>query len=99
MCRWEYLQDWLAEPLEASGHRQAAWRTDPARAGQAGCLGDIGTHAWHLAAFVSGQLPKALSAELHTFVPGRRVDDHVQVWMRYPQWRPWRIGSESGSQR
>lgn len=80
----EYLQDWLAEPLEASGHRQAAWRTDPTRAGQAGCLGDIGTHAWHLAAFVSGQLPEALSAELHTFVPGRRVDDHVQVWMRYP---------------
>ncbi|MDA8479815.1 Gfo/Idh/MocA family oxidoreductase [Citrobacter sp. Awk 4] len=79
----EYLQDWLAEPLEASGHRQAAWRTDPARAGRAGCLGDIGTHAWQLAAFVSGQLPEALSAELHTFVPGRRVDDHVQVWMRY----------------
>lgn len=79
----EYLQDWLAEPLETSGHRQAAWRTDPTRSGQAGCLGDIGTHAWQLATFVSGQLPEALSAELHTFVPGRRVDDHVQVWMRY----------------
>lgn len=79
----EYLQDWLSEPLEASGNRQAAWRTDPERTGRAGCLGDIGTHAWQLAAFVSGQLPETISAELHTFVPGRRVDDHVQVWMRY----------------
>lgn len=79
----EYLQDWLSEPLEASGNRQAAWRTDPERTGRAGCLGDIGTHAWQLAAFISGQLPETISAELHTFVPGRRVDDHVQVWMRY----------------
>lgn len=79
----EYLQDWLAEPLEASGNRQAAWRTDPERSGRAGCLGDIGTHAWQLAAFVSGQLPETISAELHTFVPGRRVDDHVQAWMHY----------------
>ncbi|MBJ3593155.1 Gfo/Idh/MocA family oxidoreductase [Salmonella enterica subsp. enterica serovar Saintpaul] len=79
----EYLQDWLSEPLEASGNRQAAWRTDPERTGRAGCLGDIGTHAWQLAAFVSGQLPETISAELHTFVPGRRVDDHVQIWMRY----------------
>ncbi|EMF0720725.1 Gfo/Idh/MocA family oxidoreductase [Citrobacter freundii] len=79
----EYLQDWLSEPLEASGNRQAAWRTVPERTGRAGCLGDIGTHAWQLAAFISGQLPETISAELHTFVPGRRVDDHVQVWMRY----------------
>ena len=79
----EYLQDWLSEPLEASGNRQAAWRTDPERTGRAGCLGDIGTHAWQLAAFISGQLPETISAELHTFVPGRRVGDHVQGWMRY----------------
>ncbi|WP_255989642.1 Gfo/Idh/MocA family protein [Chitinolyticbacter albus] len=79
----EYLQDWLAEPLEAGGNKQADWRTDPARAGRAGCLGDIGTHAWQLAAFVCGQQPSALAAELNTFVPGRRVDDHVQVWLRY----------------
>ena len=46
----EYAQDWLAEPLEHSGNKQAAWRTDPALAGPAGCLGDIGTHAYHLAA-------------------------------------------------
>lgn len=81
----EYAQDWLAEPIEAAGtNRQAAWRTDPALAGPAGCLGDIGTHAWHLASFVSGMTPSSLAAELHTFVPGRRIDDHVQAMLRYP---------------
>ncbi|MBN3806006.1 Gfo/Idh/MocA family oxidoreductase [Paraburkholderia sp. Ac-20336] len=80
----EYAQDWLAEPIEATGaNRQAGWRTDPALAGPAGCLGDIGTHAYHLAVFVTGMLPRELSAELHTFVPGRRVDDHVQALLRY----------------
>lgn len=79
----EYAQDWLAQPLEGSGHKQASWRTDPALAGPAGCLGDIGTHAAHLAEFVSGQTPNAVSAELHTFVAHRRVDDHVQVQLRY----------------
>jgi predicted dehydrogenase len=79
----EYAQDWLAQPLEASGQKQAAWRTDPALAGPAGCLGDIGSHAAHLAEFVSGQSPSEVSAELCTFVPGRRIDDHVQVQLRY----------------
>ncbi|MGF6698517.1 putative dehydrogenase [Paraburkholderia sp. MM5496-R1] len=80
----EYAQDWLAEPVETGGaNRQARWRTDPALAGPAGCLGDIGTHAYQLAAFVTGMMPRALSAELHTFVPGRRVDDHVQAMLRY----------------
>ncbi|MEC5407260.1 Gfo/Idh/MocA family oxidoreductase [Paraburkholderia sp. MPAMCS5] len=80
----EYAQDWLAEPIEAGGlNKQAGWRTDPALAGPAGCLGDIGTHAYHLASFVTGMMPVALSAELHTFVPGRRVDDHVQAMLRY----------------
>lgn len=79
----EYAQDWLAEPLETSGQKQAAWRTDPALAGPAGCLGDIGTHAAQLAEFVSGETPAQLSAELCRFVPGRRVDDHVQVQLRY----------------
>jgi predicted dehydrogenase len=74
----EYAQDWLAQPLEESNHRQAAWRTDPALAGPAGCLGDIGSHAAHLAEFVSGQTPSEISAELTTFVPGRRIDDHVR---------------------
>jgi predicted dehydrogenase len=81
----EYAQDWLAADLEASGHKQAAWRTDPALAGPAGCLGDIGSHAAQLADFVTGQRPQQLSAELHTFVPGRRVDDHVQVMLRYAE--------------
>ncbi len=81
----EYQQDWLATPLEqgAAANAQAAWRTDPARAGPAGCLGDIGTHAWQLAAFVTGMLPAQLAAELSTFVPGRRLDDHVQMMLRY----------------
>jgi predicted dehydrogenase len=79
----EYAQDWLAQPLEDTGNRQAAWRTDPALAGPAGCLGDIGSHAAHLAEFVSGQTPSEISAELVTFVPGRRLDDHVQVQLRY----------------
>ena len=80
----EYAQDWLAEPIETGGlNKQAGWRTDPALAGPAGCLGDIGTHAYQLAAFVTGMTPVALSAELHTFVPGRRIDDHVQAMLRY----------------
>lgn len=79
----EYAQDWLAEPLERSGHKQAAWRTDPAQAGPAGALGDIGSHAFHLASFVSGLETEALMAELATFVPGRRLDDHVQVMLRF----------------
>ncbi|HEU5294492.1 MAG TPA: Gfo/Idh/MocA family oxidoreductase [Burkholderiaceae bacterium] len=79
----EYAQDWLAQPLESTGQKQAAWRTDPALAGPAGCLGDIGSHAAHIAEFVSGQAPSEISAELSTFVPGRRVDDHVQVQLRY----------------
>lgn len=79
----EYAQDWLAQPLETTGQKQAAWRTDPAQAGPAGCLGDIGTHAAQLAEFVTGLAPQQLSAELTTFVHGRRVDDHVQVQLRY----------------
>ncbi|WP_322042847.1 Gfo/Idh/MocA family oxidoreductase [Paraburkholderia sp. J67] len=80
----EYAQDWLATPVEHDGaNRQANWRTDPAQAGPAGCLGDIGTHAYQLAAFVSGMEPVSLAAEMHTFVAGRRVDDHVQAMLRY----------------
>ena len=79
----EYAQDWLAQPLEDAGNRQASWRTDPALAGPAGCLGDIGSHAAHLAEFVSGEAPREISAELTSFVPGRRVDDHVQIQLRY----------------
>ncbi len=79
----EYPQDWLTTDLESSGQKQAAWRTDPARSGDGGCIGDIGTHAYNLADFVTGVAVKELSADLTTFVAGRRVDDHVQILLRY----------------
>ncbi len=79
----EYAQDWLSEPVEAKGSKQAEWRTDPARAGLGGALGDIGTHAWNLAAFVAGEEPETLAADLHSFVPGRMLDDNAHVMLRY----------------
>ncbi len=79
----EYAQDWLAEPLENSGQKQADWRTDPARSGAGGSTGDIGTHAFNLANFVSGLSLESLAADLQSFVPGRRVDDNAHVMMRY----------------
>ena len=79
----EYTQDWLTEALEASGQKQAEWRTDPARSGAGGCVGDIGTHAFQLAGFVSGLEASELCAELSTFVAGRRLDDNVQVMLRF----------------
>lgn len=79
----EYAQEWLADPLEEMGHKQAEWRTDPARSGPAGCLGDIGTHAYHLLRFVTGLRVESLSAELSTFVEGRRVDDNAQAMLRF----------------
>jgi predicted dehydrogenase len=81
----EYAQDWLATPLEKTGQKQAAWRTDPAQSGPAGSLGDIGTHAYNLACFVTGLNCRELAAELHTFVPGRRLDDNVQIMLRFTQ--------------
>jgi predicted dehydrogenase len=79
----EYIQDWLSTPLETTGQKQAAWRTDPARSGPAGCLGDIGTHAFHLAEFVSGLICTHVAAELTAFVPGRRLDDNAQMLLRF----------------
>lgn len=79
----EYPQDWLAGPLEASGQKQAEWRTDPARSGAGGCIGDIGTHAYQLAHFVTGMAPEQILAELTSFVPGRRLDDNAQILLRY----------------
>lgn len=75
----EFLQGWLSEDVRS---KQAGWRTDPAQAG-AGALGDIGTHAWQLAAFVTGQVPDSISADLSSMVPGRRVDDDARVALRY----------------
>lgn len=79
----EYAQDWLAEPIEASGQKQADWRTDPARSGAGGSTGDIGTHAFNLAGFVTGLSVQELAADLQAFVPGRRVDDNGHVLLRY----------------
>ncbi len=79
----EYPQDWLSEKIEDRGHKQAEWRNDPARAGAGGCIGDIGTHAFNLAHFITGLEVSELCAELTTFVPGRRLDDNVQVMLRY----------------
>lgn len=79
----EYIQDWLSEPVEATGQKQADWRTDPARSGAGGATGDIGTHAFNLASFVTGLTLDELSADLQSFVPGRRLDDNGHVLMRY----------------
>ena len=79
----EYAQDWLGEPVEHLGNKQAEWRADPKRAGPAGALGDIGTHAYQLARYVSGLAVQEISAELSTFVPGRVLDDHVQAMLRF----------------
>ena len=79
----EYPQDWLTDALEATGQKQAAWRTDPAQSGEAGCLGDIGTHAFNLAEFVTGLRCESVAAELTTFVPGRRLDDNAQMLLRF----------------
>jgi predicted dehydrogenase len=79
----EYPQDWLTERIEATGQKQAEWRTDPTQAGAGGCIGDIGTHAYNLADFIVGIPVKELCAELTTFVEGRRVDDNAQIMLRY----------------
>ena len=79
----EYSQDWLTEPIESDGQKQAGWRTDPTKAGVGGCIGDIGTHAYQLADYVTGLDVTELLAELTAFVPGRRLDDNAHVMLRY----------------
>ncbi len=79
----EYSQGWLSGPLDREGNKQAEWRTDPARAGLGGCLGDIGTHAFHLAEHVAGIAVEEISAELTTHVPGRRLDDDLSALLRF----------------
>jgi predicted dehydrogenase len=79
----EYPQDWLTTALEETGQKQAAWRTDPARSGDAGCTGDIGTHAFNLAEFVTGLRCESVAAELTRFVAGRALDDNAQMLMRF----------------
>ncbi|HZI22135.1 MAG TPA: Gfo/Idh/MocA family oxidoreductase [Gemmatimonadales bacterium] len=79
----EYVQDWLTTKLEDTGQKQAAWRVDPARAGAGGSLGDIGTHAYNLAGFITGLETRELAADLSRFVPGRRLDDNVHILLRF----------------
>lgn len=75
----EYFQGWLSSPVETTGNRQAEWRADPRRAGIAGAMADIGTHAFNLAEYVSGLEVVALSAALHSVLPGRVLDDDGSV--------------------
>lgn len=78
----EYSQGWLSTRIEATGQKQADWRTDPTRAG-AGALGDIGSHAEHLARYVTGLEIEQLCADVSTFVEGRRIDDDANILVRY----------------
>lgn len=78
----EYLQGWLSAPLEKSGQKQAAWRSDPALNGPGGCIGDIGTHAFHLLEYVTGLKVTSMNAALRSVVPGRRLDDDCNAMLR-----------------
>lgn len=78
----EYNQDWLMNPLEQSGHKQAEWRTDAARAGISCCVGDIGTHAENLLEYITGLTIKSLCADLSSFVAGRVLDDDANMLLR-----------------
>ena len=80
----EYPQDWLSIDEENSGNnKQAEWRTDPARSGPAGCVGDIGTHAYNLVRFISGLEVSEIAADLHTFIDNRRLDDNAHMMLRF----------------
>lgn len=79
----EYPLEWMATAIESEGNAQAAWRTDPKRSGRGGSIGDIGTHAYHLAGFVTGLKAEAITADLATFVEGRQLDDNAHVMIRY----------------
>jgi len=78
----EYPQGWLADDI-AESNKQASWRVDPKRSGKAGCMGDIGTHAFNLAEYITGLQAEEMAAELNTFVEGRLLDDDGTVMIRY----------------
>ena len=79
----EYPQGWLSSPLENSGNAQAAWRTDPSKSGKAGAMGDIGTHAFNLAEYVSGLQVSKLCADISTVIEGRMLDDDGAVLLKF----------------
>jgi len=78
----EYLQGWLSEPLEKTGQKQAGWRVDPALSGPGGCIGDIGTHAFHLVEYITGLQTTAIHGTLRSVVEGRRVDDDCTALLK-----------------
>lgn len=79
----EYPQDWLSTKLEATGQKQALWRTDPAQSGPVGSLGDLGTHAYNLIRFITGLELEAVAADFQSFVEGRRVEDNAHLMLRF----------------
>ncbi len=81
----EYAQDWLTLPIERDGQKQASWRTDPSKAGMGGSIGDIGSHAFNLADFITGAKLEELCADISSFVPGRKNDDNAHVLLRYAE--------------
>ncbi len=78
-----YIQGWLRTRLEADDQKQAAWRTDPARSGAAGCFGDIATHAYNLARYMTGEMPSEISCQLRAFVEGRQLDDYGTAMIKF----------------
>ena len=81
--RSSYLQGWLRTRLELEGQKQATWRTDPARSGASGCFGDIGSHAFNLARYMTGLIPESISCHLTIFEGGRALDDYGQAMIRF----------------
>ncbi len=79
----EYPQGWLYKLLEHENNKQAAWRTDPSKNGKAGCMGDIGTHAFHMSEYLTGEKVSHLCADLYIKIPGRPIDDDGVVLMRF----------------
>lgn len=79
----EYPQGWLSSKVEDAGNAQASWRTDPKRSGKAGCMGDIGTHAHHLAEYITDLKTVEICAELNSFIPGRLLDDDGTALLRF----------------
>lgn len=79
----EYPQGWLSKFSEHDGNKQASWRTDPTKSGKSGCMGDIGTHAFHLAEYISGLRTTQLCAALYTYVEGRKLDDDGSILLQF----------------
>jgi predicted dehydrogenase len=83
LVQGEYPQDWLTTNIESTGQKQAAWRTDPKQSGAGGSTGDIGTHTYNLARFVTGLELEELAADLDSFVAGRQLDDNANILLRF----------------